>query len=362
MGNKTSNLKARLTKSISKPKVEKARDVVAFDIGSNTIKIVEGKYAKEKLQIYRIFTVKTPEGAIDDGKIVEARDLVAAIKPVLEKNNIKIRDGVCTTSSSLVISREIVIPIVEEDEINTVIRYELEQYLPINLNDYVIQHEFMDKVVDGEGQKYKINVVAYPLVIAQGYYKLLQDLNFNPYVLDVNFNSLSKISSYAKLTSGGTVAFVDMGATSTNVTIFKGNKLDFTRVIKSGGDNIDVALSSSLDMSVKATESEKIEKACLENIDEQDTINVVIEETISEMLSELERILQFYNNQSVGTNIEKIIIYGGTSNIEGLDDYVQERIGIKTVKLTSLSGVGFAIKANDSIGKYINALGSIIRL
>lgn len=362
---KASKLQFNKAKSkLPKQRVEKPREVIAFDIGSNTIKVVEGKYSKKRLQVYRLMDIPTPKGAIEDGKIVNERDIVEAIKALLRRNNVKIKDGICTTNSSSIISRDLVIPVVEYDEMETVIRYEIEQFLPIRLEDYIIQYVILDKIVDNEGPKLKLNVVAYPNVVAKSYHDLLTALDLNPYVLDVNFNSLSKLSSYSNLTMEGTVAFVDMGATSMNISIFKAGKLDFSRIIKYGGESIDYALSTKLDMSIKSTESEKIEKGSLVRVSEDDIINKTISESVDEMLGELERILQFYNNQSVGRNLEKVVIYGGTSNLEGLDEYMQRKLNIKTEKINTLSGIDFTNRRRsvDSIGNYLNAIGSIIRL
>lgn len=361
----TSKIKGMFSsKSAKKVKTEKPRDVVAFDIGTNTIKIVEGKFSRNKLQIYRMLDVQTPEGAIEDGKIVNDRELSEALKACLIRNNIRIKDGVCTTNSSSIISRDVVIPVVEYDEMETVIRYEIEQFLPIKLEDYIIQYIILDKIADNEGPKLKVSVVAYPMVVAKSYFDLLSSLDLNPYVLDVNYNALNKISSYSRLSMEGTVAFVDIGAASINISIFKNGKLDFTRIIKYGGENIDYALSTKLDMSIKSTESEKIEKGSLVRISEDDIINTTIQESVDEMLGEIERILQFYNNQAIGKEIKKILLYGGTANLEGLDEYVERKIGIKTEKVNTLAGVDFVGRRrnDDSIGRYLNAIGAIIRL
>ena len=361
----TSKIKGLLNgKKSNKVKAEKPRDVVAFDIGTNTIKIVEGKFSRNKLQIYRMLDVQTPEGAVEDGKIVNERELTETLKACMLRNNIRIKDGVCTTNSSSIISRDVVIPVVEYDEMETVIRYEIEQFLPIKLEDYIIQYIVLDKIADNEGPKLKVSVVAYPIVVAKSYFDLLTSLDLNPYVLDVNYNALNKISSYSRLTMEGTVAFVDMGAASINISIFKKGKLDFTRIIKYGGENIDYALSTKLDMSIKSTESEKIEKGSLVRISNDDIINTTIQESVDEMLGEIERILQFYNNQSMGREIKKILLYGGTASLEGLDEYVEKKLGIKTEKVNNLQGVDFVgrRKKTDSIGRYLNAIGAIIRL
>ena len=348
--------------SISKERNYKPKEVVAFDIGSNTIKVVVGKYSKNRLQVHDMFSFQTPDGAIEDGKITNQNDLTIAIRSELQKHNVKAKDAVLATSSSTIISRDISIPVVEEDEMETVIKYEIEQYLPIKLDDYIIQYVVLDKIVETSGVKYKVNVVAYPKITAQGYYDLMTSLDLNPYVLDVNFNSLKKIVSHTGSFNGGTVAFVDMGATSINVTIFKNGKLDFTRVIKYGGDSIDYALSSKLNMSAKATESEKINKSTLVNVSSDDVVSMTVKETMDEILSELERILQFYNNQSVGGRVQNLLIYGGSSNIKGLETYMGDRISIKTSKMDRLANIEFTgVNNGESVGKYINAIGAIIR-
>ena len=364
-----SDISKAFTKKHSKAPKEKAfkpRDVVAFDIGVKTTKVVEGKYIKNKILVYKMFEFATPEGSIEDGKIINEKDLVNTIKINLKKNLVKAKEAICTTGSSTIISRDISIPIVAEDEMETVIRYEIEQYLPIKLDDYIIQYTVLDKVLEADGEKYKVNVVSYPKVTAEGYYDLLTELDLTPLALDVNFNSLKKLLQHSGINNnGGTVAFVDMGATSINVTIFNQGKLDFTRIIKYGGDSIDYALSTKLDMSIKSTESEKIEKADLKDIGEYDVLNNALKETMDEILDELERILQFYNNQSVTNRINKVIIYGGTSNIGGLDSYMEEKSGIKTERITNLNNVEFETKKNagvNTLGNYLNVIGSFIRL
>lgn len=351
-----------------KEKIKKSKSVVAMDIGSNTIKIAVGKYFKDKLSIAKLIDLPTPEGAIIDGKVSNKQVLADMIQFSLKDNGIRVKDAICTTNSSLIINRDIVIPKVEEEEMETVIRYEIQQYLPINLDDYIIQFIVLDEIIDDVGAKLKVNVISYPERMAYGYYELLTSIELNPYILDVTYNSLNKLANYSEGTNGevlgGTVAFVDMGATSINVTIFKNGKLDFTRMIKSGGDNIDYALSQSLNMSAKSTESIKVEKANLIDIQDEDAINKTIKQVIDDILDELERILQFYRNKTVGNNIDKIFIYGGSSNIKGIAPYMEEKLNIAIEKITDLKNVEIASKAinEEPIGEYLNAIGSIIRL
>ena len=347
---------------------EKSKSVLSIDLGSNSIKLVEGKFNKNKLSLNKLIQIPTPEDSISDGRILNLQAIIDILDFSIKENNIKAKDVIFTTNSSSIINRDITIPIVEDDEMETVIRYEIQQYLPINLDDYIIQFVVLDEIVDDVGAKLKVNVTSFPEKMAFSYYSVINSLNLNPYALDVTYNSVNKIANYSQYTSkdgqviGGTVAFVDMGATSINVAIFKNGKLDFTRMIKSGGDNIDYALSQSLNMSIKSTESIKIKEADLLS-NKEDAKNETIRKAVDDILEELERILQFYINKS-NTNIDKVYIYGGLSNLNNINLYIKNKLSMDIARIDRVSNIDITSTdlLNENIGQYLNAIGAIIRL
>jgi len=348
---------------------EKSRPVLSIDLGTNFIKVAEGKYQKDKLSLNKVVQIPTPEGCIADGKIINAQAIIDVLSFLIKENSIRAKDVIFTTNSSSIINRDILIPVVQEEEMETVIRYEIQQYLPINLDDYIIQFIVLDEIVDDTGAKLKINVTSFPERMANTYYNVVNALELNPYALDVTYNSINKLANYSKYTSnngqiiGGTVAFVDMGATSINVAIFKNGKLDFTRMIKSGGDNIDYALSQSLNMSIKSTESLKIKDGDLLRNSEEDILNLTIRKSVDDILEELERILQFYSNKS-NTTIDKIYIYGGTSNLKNIELYIKNKRNISVDNIEDIPNIDFTSKdlINENLGQYLNAISAIIRL
>lgn len=348
------------------------KKVVAFDIGSNTTKIVVGKYEKEKVVIENMLDIPTPEETMADGKIINEKVLADVIQYSLKTNKINTKDVIYTTDSTSIINRELIIPKVEADEIQTVIRYEIQQFLPINLNDYILEYSILGEVeneLDGS-KKYKVNVISYPEKSARAYYELLNEGDMKPYALDILHNSVKKLLTLdgkineLENNNDETIALIDIGAVTINVNIYKNKELDFTRIMRNGGNDIDIALSKKLEVSIKSVESTKIEKANLENISEDDVINNTIKFVVDEWLTDLGRILQFYKNKSMGNNIDKIFIYGGTSNINGLEKIIEEKYDIPTQKIRNIEGIEFSKShlSKEPIEQYINAIGSIVRL
>ncbi|MDE5977893.1 MAG: type IV pilus assembly protein PilM [Turicibacter sp.] len=342
-----------------KPQVQ-PKSVVSFDFGSDCVKIVEGRYLKKELKVTKAFTV-AHDHSIEDGTIANPNRLVELLRSQLHEHGIKAKYAICTINSTQIINRELLIPYVEEEEMETVVRYEIQQFLPINMADYLIQYVVLDEVIMNNEKRLKLNVVTFPEKIASSYYDLLTQLELKPFALDVTYNSISKLANYSHLLEEvtdkeGTVAFVDMGAQSIDLNIFAKGNVQFTRLIKSGGYVIEERLNQIPDMSIKST-------ASLEHVDlnGEDMLARVVRLSLDEMIYELERVLQFYRNKSVGNKIDYVYIFGGYSNIPGLGEYMGEKIGIPTAKLHRLKGVELEV-SSKSIPTYANAIGAIIRL
>jgi type IV pilus assembly protein PilM len=369
------DIKAKLLKNNNKnkkqyfKKSEKKRKVVAFDIGNKTTKIVEGIYYKENLTINKFIEVATPKGAILDGAIVNQEALISKLKQVLSENSITAKEGICTNNSTSIINRELMIPQVENDEIETVVRYEIQQYLPINLDDYVLQTNILGEEEFQDTKKLSVRAIAYPEKMARGYYELLEALNLKPYALDVNYNALNKLINYIdaineyEYNSKESVVFIDMGATSLDVNIYNEGILQFTRIIKTGGTDLNEILVEVLNLSEDEIEQYKERNINLKE-DRLDTQNKVIINEIDDWIDKIEKVIQFYKNKNMGIGVDKIFIYGGTSKIKGLCGYMTSKLSIRVVRIKSIPKIDFNTTnaAYESIDNFINAIGSIIRL
>lgn len=340
-------------KPISKP-------VLSFDFGSESIKVIEGRYVNGQLKISNCFSIEH-EGLIEDGRMVDAKLLSQLIKDQLQQRKIKTKNAICTLNSTQIINRELFVPIVEADELDTVVRYEIQQFLPINLVDYLIQYVILDEVEMNNQKRLKLNVVTFPEKMAKSYYELLKEVGLKPYALDVSYNALSKLANHSKLLEEvtdveGTVAFVDMGAQSIDLNIFTNGNVQFTRLIKSGGVIIDERLNQLPDMSIKSA-------ASLNNADlaGNEIISQILRVSVDEMMYELERVLQFYRNKSVGNKIDHLFILGGCSNLKNLEAYMSEKLSIRTTQIKNLNHVELPDNLTE-VHEYTTAIGAMIRL
>lgn len=371
---KNKNKATKPVKIDLKTKPKSTKGVVSIDIGADKIKFVLGKFAKDKVIIEKAFMVDTPEGSLGDGNLFNTVNLSKTIENALATAQVKIKDVNCTTNSTAVINREITVPKAAEDELETLVKYEIQQYLPINMDDYIVQYNILEELNQDNLSKYRMLVVTYPHKIAKQYYELFNNSKLKPSVLDISYNSIKKLIGGIKTINEieynmeEASAFIDMGADTINVNIYSNGQLDFSRIIKSGGSLIDRELSKELKSNLQESEKTKIELCDLNYStfsegSEQHIVNNIAKLVADEWSDELNRIIQFYRNKKVGNNISKVYIHGGGANLKGIDEYLNSKLNLPVEKISSLSNVEFSKTIDTSdLKRYLNAIGAIIRL
>ena len=360
-------LRARKEEKLDKPKSVK---LVGIDIGSNSIKFVEGRVKAGKIHIYGMGKIPTPKDAVRDGAVEQVEAVSIAIRDYLRSRGIKTKDLAFASSSSTIISRELIVPYVEKkDELKNLVEYEIQQFLFINLNNYEVQFMKIGDVVDNGIEKQKILAIIYPKNIIASYKELTTRMLLDPYALDLSNNAVRKVANLANFFNSDLVdkestnMFIDFGAKTTNISIVNRGKLDFIRILQIGGEEIDSFISTNKSISLEAAEKIKIDKMDIEQKVENDELTDGVIRIIDDWVSDINRIIQFYANKGSGKQIDHIYLCGGTSKIKGLDKYIENRLRIPTANILTIDNLEFDKKLGVStVEEYVNAIGALIRL
>lgn len=355
-----------------------------LDIGTQNTKIVLGKYQKNKVYIDKVIIMDTPLYSIEDGTVVDKLKLSQEIKNTLGINSVKTKEVNCTTNSKSIINREIIIPKAEDGELDTIVKFEIQQYLPIIMEDYIIQYKVIETIQHENSEnlidKLRVLVVVYPKHMAESYLEMLKDADLKPNVLDVNFNSISKLFSEcveingekynAKETTApinrdfinDTIAVIDMGAENLSVNIISNGQVDFSRMTTSGGSLIDRHIAREYDITLEEAEKRKKHNCDLSDESNSEKLNNTIKEDVNGWIEEINRIIQFYRNKKVGNKVDKIFIYGGSSRLKGIEEYMTRALNIPVIKIRSMSNIILGKDVDKELLDFcLNAIGVIIR-
>ena len=360
--------------------------VLSLDIGSKDTKIVLGSQNKKHVLIEKAITMTTPVGCYNDGNILDITKFKNEILDMLETENIKCKSFIITSKSTLIITRDIDTPVAKREDMDSIIKFQMEKYLPINFDDYVIQYKVLKEFEDVGVKTAKVTVVVYPKNMVEGYYNLIKELKSNAVALDISSNSINKLFlkdikvNDENFSLQDTVAVIDLGYDFINVNIITEGNVQFTRIITSGGALIDIDIAKQLSISEEEAEKRKIECCNLE-VDTLDdiqssTVNDIAKAQVRNWIHEMERLFNYYKSKEQGNKIDKIYIYGGSSNLKGIEMFLKDELNLPVTKIQSLSNVSYSkinaskidifkvdsSKVEVELSKYLNAIGAIIRL
>lgn len=309
------------------------KKVLSIDIGTYETKVVEGKKTNEGLDINKSFSFLTPEGAYEDGYILENELLHYVFKKEFNKNKLSSNTAYITIKSNSLIKKEIELPSVSHNEIKGILKYETKEYLPIEIKDFIIQYKIINKVKNRDIEKLNVLLVAVPKKIVESHFILLKDLGLKPTVLDLQLNSSSKLFKYNSVVNGeynienNTFAIIDLGHSNIDVTVM--NKDDILLI-----ENIPDSVQLSEEGLNRGTRN------------------------INNLIEKISLIFQKYKTKHIKDQIEMIFLYGGFSNIEDIDLIFENSLNIPSVIVKSMD----KIYLSEDLNKYVNCIGTIIRV
>lgn len=236
---------------------------VGLDIGTQTIKMVEVSGAGSSLRVTALAVENTPPGTVQQGVIADPKTLGMAIKQMRTKNGIKATKCVSSVAGAAgMVVRVIEVPKMTPSELAETMKWEVERHIPFAASDVEMSFQKIDNpATDNDPNNPNMEVL---LAVAQRdmirqHIDTLTAAGLTPVVIDVEplavgraLIDLSKEGLQSK-----NVVIVNIGASQTDVGVFKAGTLRYPRTIPLGGDNLTRAIADRMGLSMDAAEDEK---------------------------------------------------------------------------------------------------------
>ncbi|MFQ5456086.1 MAG: type IV pilus assembly protein PilM [Nitrospirota bacterium] len=305
----------------------KQQQIIGLDIGSSNIKCVQLKEGLNGYKLQKLGLKDLGPEIIVEGTIMDAARVIDLIKDILSELNIKTKDVAISVSGHSVIVKKITLPTMTEDELEESIRWEAEQYIPFDINDVNIDFYILDQSEeqDGRGQM-NVLLVAVKKDKLNEYISVVSEAGLNPVIVDVDAFTIENMFGINYETSENEiVALVNIGASVMNINILKNGIFSFSRDISIGGNRYTESIQKDLHLSYEDAERAK-KGEDVEGIT-KDTLGPIIDAVNIEVVSEIVRSFDYFKTTSNQEHIDKILLSGGSSKLEGLADFLSDRLG-----------------------------------
>ncbi len=313
--------------------------VIGIDIGSSSLKIVQVKKERGRaiLQTYGELGLG-PYAKLSIGQIaaLNPEEYAKIVLDLLKEANISSNKGGLAIPLKLSLINVIDIPKVEEREQRNVIELEARKYIPVSISEVTLDYsvipqlddsslEFIESDDERKAQedelkkRQKVLLVAIHNQVLNNYSKIVQDSKLN-----IQFFEVEAFATARACLTGerAPVMIVDMGASSVKIYIIDNGILLSSHTINRGGQDISFSISKGL--GIPFDHAEHLKRSLGKtNVAEEEKIKELVSIHQEYIVSELKTVLTVFQKNRNET-IAKIILTGGSSNLDGIVDKIQK--------------------------------------
>lgn len=291
-----------------------------LDISDYSIEIVSLKGSFEHPQLLAMGRNILEPGVIEDGKILNKETLKEALADLIKSpkfGKLKTNKFIFSLpeSRSFINIFELPKNLAKKEE-GDFIKLEACQTLPISLAELYFDFEIIEKENSREAL-----LVAAPKNIVNDYLEVFKGLKLQPLALEVESLSLGRSLIQD---SKEFVLIVDIGARTTNFSIFDSGKLRFSYTIDVAGNRFTMSLTDGLGISLSEAELLKKRRG-LDPEAKKGKSFLILQRDIQTIVLEIRNIAKYFQRKEK-KEIKKVILAGGSAMLPFLPQYLKDNL------------------------------------
>lgn len=337
-----------------------------LDIGTTSIKVVWLNRENNVITYNTALTYPAPAQGMQSESPFDQQETAQLINKLVIDAKIATNYVNIALPDSNVFTKVIEMPNMKEKELSSAIYWEAEQYIPAPLDTMSLDYSILSKPVsNAPEQKMQVLLVAAPLKLINRYQTILEMAGLT--VVSVETEILSIIRGTVIDSSRfPTSLILNIGAFNSSLCIIKNGILVFTYYISLGGVAMSRAIASDFGLNpIQAEEYKKSYGLSDKQLDGK--VRKAIEPILTVIIGELKKAITYYKEKYTNESpITQILVTGGSANMQGLNIYIAENIGIQTVtanpwsmlsignvpKLMQVRGTEFTVAVGLALKEY----------
>jgi len=321
---------------------------VGLDIGTKTIKVVEltKQGDTRSLRASGIVGHKgiTPDLSKNDKELVTVAE---AIKKLYKDAKISSKDVSIALPEAQVFTRTIKFPLLTDSEIASAVKWEAEQYIPIPVNEAIIQHQIVERREDTTPPQVVTLLVAAPKILVEKYAKVVEMAGLNLVAVETELMALIRSLAPADQTS----LLVDFGARSTDIAISKNGILVFSRSITTAGEAFTRAVAQAL--GVDEAQAEEYKRTYgLSGTQLEGKIKQALYPVFQMVSDEMKKAIHFYQSEEKGNSPTSVLMAGGTAGMPEAASALTKLLGIEVIVGNPFAKVSVDPQAVSALAGY----------
>lgn len=337
---------------------------VGLDISDHSVKFVEFEGTFPHARIKRFGTKEIPDGVIVGGTIARREELVEILSALREEHNVSFVRASLPEEPAYIFTT--LVPNVSDDEVRSLLKFKLEESVPIAPSEAVIDFDAPKGSETTTGERLA-TVSVFPEKLAQDYIDLLHAAGLSPLSLEIEAQAIARAVVPHAFT--GTCMVVDVGRTRSGVSVISDGIVRFTTTIDVGGDVLTTILQKEI-AGVSPEETTAIKNMNGLRYVGNESVQKAFAGFARALRNEIERYYIYWQTHlktkeskyTEQPNIERVFLCGGHANLAGLDEYLSQELFLNVERANVWTNVLDVEKEVPPIAKteslgYASAIG-----
>jgi type IV pilus assembly protein PilM len=309
---------------------------LGVDIGTTSIKIIEVNQGKQLPRVVNYGILETDSYLMRVNSALQTsslklfeREVVDLLKVLLAKMNTKTTEALASLPLFSAFVTVLDMPKMPDADLNKAIIYQAQQYIPSPISEVAIDWLKVGEYTDEKGLTHEqVLLISVPQEQIKKYQKIFKAAGLNLRLLEIETLSLGRVIIGSDPTP---TLVIDIGARSTNIAFFEKASLKFNVQSDLGGSTITQSLVNSLKINPIRAEELKRSKG-ISGTGPDYELSTLMLPYVDAVIGEIKKAQYNYKiQQPASAPIERIVLAGGGSNLNGLDAYLKKEFGVSAV-------------------------------
>jgi type IV pilus assembly protein PilM len=306
-----------------------AKRRIGVDIGSTAARAAEIAFGSSGPALIRAAQVPLPAGAVENGEVRQPELVGEALKELWTRGGFKTKQVVLGVGNQRVVVREVALPWLPEKELRDSLAYQVQEFIPMSADEAVLDFDPLGEFEEDGRRMLRLLLVAAQRVMVSTVVEATDHAGLQPIGLDlVPLALVRAVGTYGEGLEDearGDEAVIDVGAHVTSVCVHDNGLTRFVRILPLGGRNVTLAVSTALKLSEEDAELLKRGEDVPDGPSPGEVRKVAIDRAAG-LVDEIRSSLEFYSAQAPGAKVDRVVITGGGSKLDGFFDLIGERI------------------------------------
>lgn len=327
-----------------------APKVLGIELDNGVTRVVEMDFKSKSPKIYHAFTVPTPLDLIsEDGLVQENDDFRQVFKETLARIGVSADRAAFSISSSRIINREILVPMVKESKIESLLYQNASDYFPVNIADYKLIYNILGKVDEDGKRMHKLLVCAVPRDIIRSYYQFANYIGLDIAAIDFAGNGIYQaVKATAKelvketVNAEKTELFVSVYSEHAILTFVKDGTICLQRMLSVGTSAMMTqllpdAFDPSLPLAFDSMLRDRDDDLCYSSLSRGDDPAYEGEKArctkaVRPLVVSIRRSVEYYLSTNSTGSIE-VYLVGGALLYRGLGELISQELDLPVIPL-----------------------------